>query len=211
MANKFVYKDGGFYDAKIKQLNVHFTVLSTQTTNVLNYKVSNVEGNGIANVALVGTGVYQITLADNYIKYLGLSYEIQDVIGTPVAIASLSNGVPYVISTVGTSALADWQLAGLGIGITPAVGVAFNAVTAASGSGGNGFAAPQTPSGIAITTFGVPDGTINPAQPNASVPYFMIQCLNDTNSSTTTKVATTPPDNTSIRLRLLFRDSTVTK
>ncbi len=81
-------------------------------------------------------GVIQVRLQDNYSKLLGLSAVVQEpTSGTPLT--SVSLGVPYVITLVGTTTLAQWQAKGLPAGVTPAVGVCFVA-TAAGALGGTG-------------------------------------------------------------------------
>ena len=81
-------------------------------------------------------GVIQIRLQDNYSKLLGVSAMVQEPpSGTPLT--SVSLGVPYLITSVGTTTLAQWQAKGLPAGVTPAVGVMFIA-TAAGALGGTG-------------------------------------------------------------------------
>lgn len=81
-------------------------------------------------------GVIQIRLQDNYSKLLGMSVCLQEPLsGTPLT--SVSLGVPYAITSVGTTTLAQWQAKGLPVGVTPAVGVMFVA-TAAGALGGTG-------------------------------------------------------------------------
>lgn len=185
-------------------LEGQFTVDSSQTSDTANYKVSSVQGTGISAIANIATGVYKITLVDRYFKMLGFNYSTAGINGTQVAIASLVNGTPYVIKTMGTSAQADWVLAGVPSGVTAAVGVAFTAVTAASGATGTGYAAPQITDNITkIQVYGKPDLTINPAN-DGTAPYFYIQTLQ---ASTDTLTAAAPTDNTIIRFQLLLRNS----
>jgi len=81
-------------------------------------------------------GVIQVRLQDNYSKLLGVSAMVQEpASGTPLT--SVSLGVPYLITSVGTTTLAQWQAKGLPAGVTPAVGVMFIA-TAAGALGGTG-------------------------------------------------------------------------
>ncbi len=58
--------------------------------------------------------------------------------GTPINVTSgVTAGLGYVITSVGTTSLSQWQSIGLKAGITPAVGVAFiaSASTTATGTG----------------------------------------------------------------------------
>lgn len=185
-----------------------FTILSTQTADTANYKTSGLQGTGVKSVANQATGVYKVTLSGKFYKFLGFSHSDSGINDTAnhVAIASLSNGVPYVITTVGTSTAADWTLAGLDSGVVPAVGVAMTAVTAASGSGGNGFASPVIVNGITkLQVYGDPNTTLNPAV--GTDPYFYIQTLYDASSNIVAPAV--PVDNTIIRFQLLVRNSSV--
>ncbi len=190
-------------------LEGQFTVDSSQTAVTANYKCSSVSTIGIQNVANQAAGVYKITLKDRYFKFLGLDASLSGILGTQVAIASAVNGTPYVIKTIGTSTQADWVTAGLNNGITAAVGVAFTAVTAASGSGGNGYVAPIISNDVTdVRVYGIPDTTINSAA--GTDPYIYIQTLAATSSSVTTQVATAPADGTVVRFRIMLRNSNVT-
>jgi len=185
-----------------------FEVDSSQTTAGAGYKIKllSTKGTGIDNIRNVATGVYRIDLSDNYFKLLGFNYSTKNVLGTQVAIASLSNGVPYVIKTLGTSAQADWVLAGMPSDITAAVGVAFTAVTAASGSTGNGYAAPMITNGVVnVALYGNPDTTINSASPSSTKPYLYIHTMYAAATNITAPAA--PVDGTVIRFQLLLRNS----
>lgn len=193
------------HNAGITLIEGQFTVDSSQTADTTQYKVKllSTQGTGIAKISNQATGVYKVTLTDKYFKLLSFNYSVAASLGSQVAIASLSNGVPYVIKTMGTSAQADWVLAGLDSNVTAAVGVAFTAVTAASGATGNGFAAPMITSNVtAIQVYGDPNLTLNP-QPNGA-PYFYFQTLQ---ASTDTLTAAAPTDATVIRFKLLLRNS----
>jgi len=190
-------------------LEGQFTVDSAQTSDTNNYKCSSVSGAGIKYIANQAAGVYKITLQDKYYKFLGMDASISGILGTQVAIASLVDGTPYIIKTMGTSVQADWVTAGLNSAVTAAVGVAFTAGAGASGASGNGFAAPQITSGIGqVQVYGVPDTTLNPGV--GADGYLYIQTMAPTNSSTTTMIAAAPVDTSIVRFRLMVRNSNVT-
>ena len=193
------------HNAGITLLEGQFTVDSTQTTDTTQYKVhaGSIQGTGIYKVSNQATGVYKVTLTDKYFKMLSFDYSVAGTLGTPVAIASASNGVPYVISTIGTSAQADFVLAGMDTNITAAVGVAFTAGSGASGSTGTGYVAPIITSNVTrIQVYGDPNTTLNP-KPNGS-PYFYIQTLQ---ASTDVLTAAAPTDLTVIRFKIILRNS----
>ncbi len=75
-------------------------------------------------------GYILVKLQDSYNRYFGGgSGQVTPVSGTPLT-TTVAN-VPNVIVSLGTATLAQWQAVGLPIGITPAVGVAFIATSAA--------------------------------------------------------------------------------
>lgn len=81
-------------------------------------------------------GVIQIRLQDNYSKLLGVSAIVQEP-ASGVPLVAVSSGVPYLITSLGTTTLAQWQAVGLPVGVVPAVGVMFVA-TATQPIGGTG-------------------------------------------------------------------------
>lgn len=189
-------------------LEGQFTVNSAQTSDTNNYKTSSRQGTGLLYAAQVGTGVYKLSLTDVYFKFLGAQFCVSGVpnVASHVAVASLVAGTPYVIDAVGTTSQADWVLAGVPLGVTAAVGVAFVAAAGASGAAGTGFASPVKTSGIAnAEIFGVPDLTINPQI--GTSPYLMFQTYYATASNSTPLIPANPVDGSVIRYRLLLRNS----
>lgn len=169
-------------------------------------KTRSLKGSGIKSIKNVGTGTYQIVFQDAYKRYLGGHAGIIGAPGTPVAIASLSSGVSYFITTVGTSAAADWVAAGLDSSKTPAVGMAFVAGSGASGATGTGYAAPASvviPSVISV--LGDPNLTIT----DSVDPYIIVQVYQPTNSSTTTLVLADPPNNAVLGFTFWLRNSSI--
>lgn len=78
----------------------------------------------------------QIQLQDNYNKMLGMCVSLQEPT-SGVPLVAVNAGTPYVITSLGTTSLAQWQAAGLPVGVVPAVGAAFVA-TATQALGGTG-------------------------------------------------------------------------
>ena len=88
-------------------------------------------------------GYIIVNLQDNYNTYLGgYSGFAAPISGTPLT-SGLTVGNPYIIVSLGSSTLAQWQAAGLSAGITPAVGASFIAI-ATSIAGGGAVEAPGT-------------------------------------------------------------------
>lgn len=167
-------------------------------------------GAGISSVARNAAGIYKIIFLDPYAKYLGMIGEVWSPnSGSDVLVASTgtTSGTTYVITTVGTTTTAGWVTLGLGVGITPAVGVAFKA-TATTTASGTGAVQVQSVSGIAaIEMIGNPGLTMYPTGIGAALPYVILQTLAATNSSTTTLLATDPANGSTLSLAFYFSDS----
>jgi hypothetical protein len=95
------------------------------------------------------SGVILVQMNNNYNYYLGGNVGfVSPVSGSPVT--STTAGTSYVIVSLGTTTLAQWQAAGLPAGVTPAVGVAFVA-TATGAIGGTGAVEASATAGSGIT------------------------------------------------------------
>jgi hypothetical protein len=85
------------------------------------------------------SGTILVQLKNNFNYYLGGSAGfVSPVSGTPILVTTGTTlGLVYVIVSVGTTSLDQWQKLGLPAGITPAVGVSFvaKATTTATGTG----------------------------------------------------------------------------
>jgi hypothetical protein len=93
-------------------------------------------GLGIASITRMAAGQYRIRLQDNYAKLLQFNASFQSpVSGSDVAAGSLTPGVVYQITALGTSTQANWETAGVPAGITAAVGVVFKCAATSSGNG----------------------------------------------------------------------------
>lgn len=80
-------------------------------------------------------GYIVVSLSDNYNAYLGGGAGfVSPTTGSPSA--SITAGNVYVIASLGSSTLAQWQTAGLASQIVPAVGVSFVAAVTGSIAGG---------------------------------------------------------------------------
>lgn len=169
-------------------------------------------GAGISSVARNAAGVYQVNFLYPFSKFLGMFADVwspnsgSDIL---VASAGTTSGTSYVITTLGTTTTAGWQTLGLGVGITPAVGVAFKATatTTASGTGAVQVQAAAGSTIACIEMIGNPGLTLYPTGIGAALPYVILQTLAATNSSTTTLVATDPASGSTLSLAFYFSDS----
>lgn len=112
---------------------------------------------GITTSGLVNpnpaAGVILVYLQDNYNTYLGgYSGFVSPLSGSTIT-SGMTKGVPYVIVSLGSSTLAQWQTAGLEVGIVPAVGVAF--IAAATSIAGGGAVQASATAGSGITNIEV--------------------------------------------------------
>lgn len=163
------------------------------------------------------SGIIVVQFQDNFNRYFfGTSGFVSPLEGTPISIStgsSLEIGVPYVIVSVGTTTLVQWQAVGVPVGIVPAVGVAFIA-TATSGAG-TGVVELPTVSGItSIEVIGDPNATITSKAATvlgiSSGAYMVLQSLAATDSSTTTLVPTAPAPGSVVGLSFFMSNSLIT-
>lgn len=212
-----------------EQLNL--SILSGTSQLLCNFVVDSANGNGLGirslkaplppGVAAIymhtsatpavgnpnpAAGFIMVKFAAGYAGYFsGFSGFVSPVSGTPINVTSgLSVGSVYVIVSVGTTTAAQWQALGLPTNITPAVGVAFVAITASLGVGSGIVEAPlATGSGVNhIEVVGDPNQSVVTTDNKGGT--MMLMCLAATSSGVTTLVATAPADNTVIGLNFIM-------
>jgi hypothetical protein len=131
-------------------------------------------------------GTIVVQMSDNFSRsYSGFNANVSPVSGTPINLAgsSLTAGNAYIITSLGTSTVADWHAAGVPAGVAPAVGVSFIASATGAGSGsGQVMTTAGAGSGImSIETVGDPNQSIapNPAPAQGFGAQFILQCRNN--------------------------------
>ena len=130
---------------------------------------------------------------------------------TSTSQTSTTNHSPYVITSLGTTTLAQWQAAGVPAGLTPAVGMSFIALATGSIGGSGTVGSPGVAAVTQVNVVGDPNTSIANSSIAANAgAYVLIQFTAPTNSSTTTPVATNPADGTVVALSFMFDGSTVT-
>ena len=155
-------------------------------------------------------GFALIQFKNNFNYYLGgYSGFVSPVTGSPTG--SIVNHTAYIIASLGTTTLAQWQAKGLPLGLTPTVGQSFIA-TATGALGGTGTVIQPGVSGIvASEVVGDPNGSIantNLAQNGGA--YLLVQFLGATDASTTTLIATAPANGSVCGMTAVFDGSSVT-
>lgn len=159
-----------------------------------------------------------VQFKDNYQRYLGGTFGVvSPASGSDVKIdnSAMTAGVAYIITTLGNATAAKWLAIGVPIGVTPAVGVSFIALT--NGGAGNTLTSRVQTAATAGSTIptieivGDPNTTIAPSpQSSAGIGgQIIIQCLAATNSSTTTLIPTNPANGSVMGLEFYFDDSSV--
>jgi len=188
-------------------------------TNGNGLGIRNLKGSGIANVFMatsttVGTGNYGVKNPDpesgiivvqfqnQFSRYLGgFSGQISPLSGTPLT-ATVTN-VAYVITSLGTATLAQWQAVGFPMGMTPVVGAAFVSSVSATIGGGATVETPASSGIDHIEIVGDPNATLQ----NSNVyqnggAQIIMQCLLNT-------TLTQPAQNTVIGLNFYMSNSSV--
>lgn len=155
----------------------HFYSNITQPINIYcNFVVDSTNGNGLGIRSLKSNGYVRnvfmhtsatpgsnngslnpnpiagdilVQMNNNYNYYLGGSIGfVAPVSGTPLT--STTAHLAYIIVSLGTTTLAQWQAAGVPAGVTPAVGVSFIAI-ATGAIGGTGAVEVPATAGSGIT------------------------------------------------------------
>ena len=96
-------------------------------------------------------GYILVQLQDNYNAYLfGSAGFVTPVSGTPINVTTgVTAGLVYVITSLGTTSVAQWQALGVPANIVPAVGVSFVAPATVTATGSGQIQVPKsTGSGI---------------------------------------------------------------
>lgn len=220
MANRNWASGGKLYSMHVKPVLLDF---SFNVDNTTGSGVANLKGPCVTSVFMNSTapsggnpnppaGFIMVKLADNYPRLYNVLGSIQSP-NSGSALTSVTSGVVYVITALGTTTLAQWVARGLPLGVTPAVGVAFVATSTGS-IGGTG--AVQIPaansSGLAntIEVVGNPDVSLaNSNQPAYGGGFLILRCMGATSSSVTTRIAVAPAAGSLINLSIILSDSSI--
>jgi hypothetical protein len=180
-------------------LDCNFVVDSTNGNGL---GLRNLKGPGIAAVYMhtsaspapgnpnPAPGYFEVQFDQSYFRYYG-GFEgfVAPVSGTPLT--STTAGTAYVIVSLGTTTTAQWQAAGLPVGVVPAVGAAFIA-TATGAIGGTGAVEVPSTNGSGVgyvELVGDPNMTLIMKGPQQRNPYLIGRFMGGT-----PPVATAPAD-----------------
>lgn len=154
-------------------------------------------------------GFALIQFKNNFNFYLGgFSGFVSPLTGS--ALTSTTAGHAYVIVSLGTTTLAQWQAAGVPPGLVPSVGMSFIAI-ATGAIGGTGAVKVPGVSGISsVEVVGDPNQSIANLNIAANAgAYVLVQFLAATSSSVTTVIPTAPADGSVVGMSFMFDRSTV--
>ena len=208
------------------QLDCNFIVDSTNGNGL---GIRSLKGPGIANVYMKtsatpaagnpnpAAGYIYVQFQDNYNRYYGgYSGAVAPASGSNITLVSGSMvvGGVYIITSLGTTTLAQWQAVGLPIGITPAVGASF--VASATTGSGTGVVQAMKAAGSGIGAFevvGDPNLTLTSSAPitagSTAGSYMILACMSPTSSSVTTPVVTAPANGSVIGLTFVLSNSSI--
>lgn len=147
-------------------------------------------------------GYILVQLASGYAGYVsGTSGFVSPISGTPINVTTgVTAGLAYIIASVGTTTPAQWQVLGLPVGVTPAVGASFIAIATTTATGTGVIEVPlATGAGsLVIDVIGDPNASSLPT--DGSGAWILCRCLAATSSGSTVLVAAAPADGTVIGL-----------
>lgn len=155
-------------------------------------------------------GFAVVKFKNNFNYYLG-GFSGQIVPLTSTGTTALTAGHVYVITTLGTTTLAQWITAGLPAGYTPTVGQTFVAAATASIGGTGTAGVPGVPTTQVVNVVGDPNTLINNSSIAANAGALItLQFSAATAAGTTTLVAAAPADGTVVGCQFCFDRSSVT-
>ena len=161
-------------------------------------------GNQLNPNPIAGYILIQFKNNFNYVLS-GSNSIVSPVSGSPVT--STTSGHAYVIVSLGTTSLAQWQAAGVPLGLVPSVGLSFIAIATGAIGGTGAVEVPSFSNVGSIETVGDPNQSSN----NSNISqnggaYLLLQCVT---SSSGSSALVAPADGSVIALRCRFDGSTV--
>jgi hypothetical protein len=214
---------GHFYTNLVQptDINLNFIVDSTNGNGL---GTRSVKSNGYVNNVFMHTsatpgsnngqtnpnpasGTAIIQLKGNFARYIGGFAGIEAPLAS-TGLTSVTAGNPYVITSLGTTTLAQWQAAGVPMGQTPSVGMSFVA-TESSAIGGTGtVGAPGMSQITNIQIVGDPNQSISNSNSAAfGGAYLIVQFAAPTSSSVTTLIPTAPSNNSVVGMTIRLDQS----
>lgn len=222
----------GFFDGK----SVYTNIVKKQIDINLNFIVDSTNGNGLGLRSLKSNGFVEsvfmntsstpgvingytnpnpiagyalVRFKNNFNYYLG-GFSGFAAAATSTSTTSTTIHDPYLITSLGTASLAQWQAAGLPQGFTPAVGQAFIAKATGAIGGSATVGVPAASQIVSVSIVGDPNATIANASIAANAgASILIQFNAATSASVPTLIATAPADGTVVGMMFRFDGSSV--
>lgn len=208
---------------KPMDVNLNFVVASTNGLGV-----SSLKSNGYVEAVFMHTtttparspggilnpnpvaGYALVIFKNNFNYYLGgFSGEIVPL--TSTSTTSVVTGSVYVITSVGTTTLAQWQAAGLPAGFTPTVGQSFVAIETSAIGGTGTVGIPGVEVAPTLSVVGDPNTLINNSNISVNAgAEVMVQFSGPTAAGNTALIATAPANGTVVEMCFRFDGSSVT-
>ena len=216
MANRFFSNVGKFYTTHVYPVLIDCNFI-IDSTNGNGLGVRSLKGQGVNSVQAYSTvsaaspdaGYFKVNLSDAYYRYYGgFSGYVSPTSGS-TAINALVANKTYIIATLGTSTTANWVTAGLPVGVTPAVGVSFQAAGSVASLGTGTCTLPTVSTVGNIEIVGNPNLTLAPVGLGAANPYIWMKFIGATSSSVTTPIAKQPADGTTVGIAMYLSNSSV--
>ena len=155
-------------------------------------------------------GYAVIQMKNNFNYYIG-GFSGSAATLTSTSTTSLTAGNVYAITSLGTTTTAQWQAAGLPLGLTPTVGQAFVAASTASLSGTGTVGLHGATQIVCTSIVGDPNQTIaNSSIASNGGAQLIVQFLAATSTSNPTLVPTAPANNSVVSMQFIFDGSSVT-
>lgn len=219
---------GHFYNNTFKplKLDLAFTVAATNGLGVTSLKSNGYVNNVFMHTSTTPTanngftnpnpavGIIAVQLKQNFNVFLGSETIITAINGTPVKTDNnaMTVGGIYTISTLGNETAARWLTLGVPVGVTPAVGVTFIALSqgGTTNTSTSRVAPPATQPLLTAQMVGSPILTNNTnVRGNAGL-WLFFQTLGATASGDVTLIPTAPAAGAVVSMSLFFDQSSVT-
>lgn len=155
-------------------------------------------------------GYALIQFENNFNIYLG-GFSGSVAPPTSTSTTSTTAGHAYQITSLGTTTLAQWQTAGLPLGLTPSLNQSFIA-TATGAIGGTGTVGlPAATQIVGASIVGDPNQSIaNSAIASNGGAWVLVQFLGATSVSNPTLIPVAPSNNSVVGMTFIFDGSSVT-
>ena len=157
---------------------------------------------------------YALIQFKNSFKYYlgGFSGFVSPISGTPINVTTgVTAGLAYIIVSLGTTSLAQWQKLGVPAGLTPSVGMSFVAPLTTTATGTGVIEVPSVSGITSVEVVGDPNQSIaNSSIASNGGAWLLVQFLAATSSSTTTLIPTAPVNGSVCGFSSFFDLSSVT-